>query len=185
MLHPHVVLKFLFPVTNTFPHSRAHFAKSQGSGSAVLVVVRLLVVVVRVVIVCVEAVAVVTVAVVLDSVTDVLVPVTVVRLDDVNDVPVELVTEVAVVAVTVLVVGSPVVVVDRTSVQLSAPRLASSGHSVVSNDVHVSVRLSHPHSDTRHEPSLACAKHSTLLSRVCRHAFEQAIAEHLSGTGYV
>ena len=88
-------------------------------------------------------------------------------------------------AVEVTVVGSLVVVVERTSVQLSAPRLTSSGHSVVSNDVHVSVRLSHPHSDTRHEPSLACAKHSTLLSRVCRHSFEHVIAEHLSGTGYV
>jgi hypothetical protein len=151
----------------------------------VLVVVRLLVVVVRVVVVCVEVAEVVTVAVVLDSVTDVVVSVTVVLLDLVDDVPVELVTDVTVVAVTVLVVGSPVVVVERTSVQLSAPRLASSGHSVVSNDVHVSVRLSHPHSDTRHEPSLACAKHLTLLSRVCRHSFEQVIAEHLFRTGYV
>ena len=103
VLHPHVVLKFLFPVTNTDPHSRAHFAKSQGSGSAVLVVVRLLVVVVRVVLVCVEVAEVVTVAVVLDSVTDVVVSVTVVLLDLVDDVPVELVTDVTVVAVTVLV----------------------------------------------------------------------------------
>ena len=94
---------------------------------------------------------------------------------------------VIVTVVVVSVVGTSVVVVETGAVQFG-PSPPSEGHSVVANDVHAPVpltaSLSHPHSDTKHEPSFATARHLTALSRWYRQSFEHVIALHGSGAAY-
>ena len=123
-----------------------------------------------------EAVLVVSDSVVYDSVVDVT-----------GALVVGVVVGVTVTVVVVSVVGTSVVVVETGAVQFG-PSPPSEGHSVVANDVHAPVpltaSLSHPHSDTKHEPSFATARHLTALSRWYRQSFEHVIALHGSGAAY-
>ena len=173
VLQPHMDLQFLSLPTSGVPHSRAHLNVSQSGGADVVVLIEVLVACVVMLVVCV----VIEDTVLVIIVVDVVVSVSVAFVDDFVVDEMLLVLEVSV------VVGSAVVVVVFITSQFVSPRFISAGHSVVSNEVHVSDLASQPHSDTRQVPSLAVARQMTLLISVCRHSFEHRMTAHGSGSG--